>query len=199
MKLGQPIAESAPSYPGTEYETTSRRLITFGHESFSMGNLVNGFGTSTLVSSAWFAANCPVAYPWVVNEPTMVYQLGWQNGPSAGDNHDIGIYDTSWNRLVSTGSTAGVTNNALQFVDVTDTLIVPGYYYVVEAMDATTASRKSGFANGLTVAGSGLLALAGVMDSATTAFPLPDPLTNMAAAATVTRPDPIFIATRALV
>jgi hypothetical protein len=197
MRLGQPIAESAPSYPGTDYEALGGRLLAFGHESFAFAGAINGYGTAVVVNRAHFAANCPVAYPFVVNEPMTVYQLGWQNGTAAGDNHDIGIYDTSWVRLVSAGSTAGTGNSLLQFVDVTDTLLVPGSYYIAYASDTTTANRLSGYANGVAV--TQLLALAGVQDSATTAFPLPDPLTNMAIAATIANPIPLYIATRALV
>lgn len=138
-------------------------------------------------SVAWFSANDPCAYPFRLSEPGTVKKLGWVNGTAAGGNVDIGVYSTAWVRLVSTGSTAGSGNSLWQWVDVTDTALAAGKYYLAMSRDNTTANRCQRWGNALPVGGHTLL---GTQDSATNAFPLPDPLTNMGDAATVT---PIYI------
>lgn len=131
-------------------------------------------------SAAWHAANDPIAFPFRLSEGATVDQLCTCNGTAAGGNFDIGIYNAAWARLVSTGSTAGSGNSVWQFVDVTNTpLAANTLYYLVLVRDNITANRqRSSGAGGQAVA----FALAGVQDSTTDAFPLPDPLTNMAAA-----------------
>lgn len=140
-------------------------------------------------SGTWASANKPCAIPVTFDTDVTVYKLGWFNGSAAGDNVDVGIYDLLWNRKISTGSTGGVGNSVLQSVDVTDTLLPAGRYYVVISRDTTTANRHLLMNH---AASAPMMALAGVKDSATNAFPLPDPLTNMVDAATFTRV-PLFV------
>lgn len=147
---------------------------------------------TTLTNGPWHSANDPVAIPFALTESVVVYRLAQQNGSSPGDNFDIGVYDEAFNRLVSTGSTAATTS--WQTVDVTDTILKPGRYYLVMSRDTTTASRVGQYTTG---ASTPLMAFAGLLDSSTDAFPLPDPLTNMAAAATVTRCPIVALITRA--
>jgi len=195
--LGKPIVESGPLYPDRDAPSLADRILTLGDDCFTVANLLKGYGYAVGISETWFAANCPVAFPFILNESITVYQLGWYNGGSVGDNIDIGIYDTSWNRLVSAGSTAASgAGSSLQFVNVADTLLVPGTYYLAKALDTITANRSLSYANGFSTA---TLALAGVMDSSTAAFPLPNPLTNMTLATTVARITMPLMATRALV
>lgn len=114
----------------------------------------------------------------------LVQKLFVLNGSSAGGNVDIGIYDETWARIVSTGSTVGTGNNITQSIDVTDTALSPGKkYFLVISRDNTTANRQRTYSFAGTADS---LAMVGVQDSSTNAFPLPDPLTNMGAAATIT-------------
>lgn len=147
---------------------------------------------ATLTNAAWASANDPVAIPFTFWETVTVYKLAMQNGSSPGDNFDIGIYDENWVRKVSAGSTAATSS--WQVVDIADTVIGPGRYWLVLVRDTTTASRCGFYTVSFTVAS---MAFAGLFDSATDAFPLPDPLTNMAAVATATRPPIVGIYTRA--
>lgn len=143
---------------------------------------------TTGASGAWPSANKPIAIPFRLSSAMVVRRLGWRNGSSPGSNWDIGIYDAAFNRKVSSGSTAG--SGVYQNVDVTDTALPPGKYYLAIALNATTANRAY-FIN--TVSGTALVSFTGVMDSGTNAFPLPDPLTNMVAAATFVRVPVFFI------
>jgi hypothetical protein len=113
----------------------------------------------------------------------LVTRLGWLNGSTlTTSNFDIGIYTSAWARVVSAGSTARSGASVWQWVDVADTSIGPGDYYLVGAADTTGASRVGGLTLPTAPTGAGI----GLKDSATDAFPLPNPLTNMAAAAVFT-------------
>ena len=51
---------------------------------------------------------------------------------------DAGVYDEAGSLVVSTGTTTQTTVSVLQAVDVTNTPIGPGIYYVALALDNTT-------------------------------------------------------------
>jgi len=57
-------------------------------------------------------------------------------GATASGNFDTGLYDSQGNRLVSSGATAK-GNAAAQILDVTDTRIGAGLYYLALAADGT--------------------------------------------------------------
>lgn len=144
---------------------------------------------------AWPSANKPCAVPFRVFTGMTVYQLGWRNGSGTmTDSFDIGIYDANWNRKVSGGGTARSGPSLIQWVDVTDTFLSPAKYYLVGSNNGTTTS------NAISIDGAGtsvgMLAALGCQDSATNAYPLPDPLTNMVPAATFINIPQMVIAAR---
>lgn len=172
----------------------ANRIITPGSAEFTLSTLLRMSGALTS-AGAWASANDPLALPFCVQDDgLLVDRLGWINGGSPGGNVDVGVYDSSWNRLVSTGSTAGSGATAWQWVNVTDTYLRGGRYYLVCSRDNTTASRLTYYNH---VASATLLALCGLQSSSTDAFPLPDPLTNMGTVATFTRAPVLGIAARA--
>jgi len=86
--------------------------------------------------------------------------------------------------------------SSIQFVDVADTVVGPGKYYLVATCSGTTAGNVGFWENGgivLTLAGQGYF------DSATNAHPLPNPLTNMVVNGTFVRTPILFMALRAAV
>jgi hypothetical protein len=113
-----------------------------------------------------------------LSEAVIVKKLGWVNGSAAGGGVDCGIYSTAWARLVSTGAQTGSGNSLWQWIDVTDTPLGPGKYYLAHSRDNITGNRAMRWGNGYPATH---LALLGVQDSTTDAYPLPDPLTNMGA------------------
>lgn len=167
------------------------RVIGLTHPEFATPGVLQ-INAST-ASAAWSAANKPFAIEFAVNYACVVRQLGWINGTAAGGGVDMGIYDLAWNRLVSTGAQTGTGNSVFQWIDVTDTALAPGRYYLAMSRDNTTANRILQWA---TLASADLMKVLGCFDSATDAYPLPNPLTNMVAAATFTRPPSFWIATR---
>lgn len=177
----------------TERVLSSRqRVLNPGSPEFSCCGIP--YVSSGITVMAWPAANDPVAVPFALSETTLVTQLGLMNGSAAGGNFDVGIYDLNWARIVSAGSTAAVTNNVVQFANTTDTVLAPGRYYYVMVRDNATANRGYGYAPNAT----SIMAICGLQDSTTDAFPLPDPLTNMAAAASFARLPYFQIQTRSL-
>lgn len=172
----------------------SSRIITPASQEFGVSAMVRMVAALN-TGGAWASANDPLALPFCVQDDGMlVDRLGWLNGGSAGGNVDVGVYDTSWNRLVSTGSTGGSGSGAWQWVNVTDTYLRGGRYYLVCSRDNTTGSRVTYYNHGSSAT---LLAMCGLQSSSTDAFPLPDPLTNMGAAATFAQVPVLGIGTRA--
>lgn len=170
-----------PTRSGARPSANERRIIGPFSPEFGLREWPLRFAPA--VNLAWTSANDPLALPFRLNEGVVVTRLGWLNGSTiTSSNFDLGIYSTAWARLVSTGSTARSGGSAWQWVDIADTPLAPGDYYLVGVGDTNTTGRPGG----VTTVAAPSLALLGAQDSTTDAFPLPNPLTNMAAAATFT-------------
>jgi hypothetical protein len=114
-----------------------------------------------------------VFIPFTVPEPCTVYKMGWGNGAAVAGNLDAGIYKPDGTRLVSTGSTAQSGTTTLQVVDVADTFLDRGTYYLCLDSDTSGATQKvmavlpaAGIAQAL-----GLLQMSAALDLATNANP----------------------------
>ena len=100
------------------------------------------------LATAWTTANTAVYLPFTLWEPVTVYKIGWVNGSTASTNVDCGIYTAAGSRQISTGSTARSGASSWQWVDVADTALAAGNYYLAFNSDATTASNVYGWAAG---------------------------------------------------
>lgn len=69
----------------------------------------------------------------------MAVKLFAVNGTAVSGNVDIGIYDESGTRLVSSGSVAQTGTSVIQIFDITDTLLGVGLFFLAMAVDNTTA------------------------------------------------------------
>lgn len=125
-------------------------------------------GTATN-NAVWTTANIARYYPVLVPEPTIVTKIAVRIGTSSG-NLDLGIYDEQGVRLVSSGSTAMAATSTMQVIDITDTLLTPGVYYLAIAVDNTTASFNN--INNSTGPLAGACSMMGIRQEAS-AFPLP--------------------------
>lgn len=89
-------------------------------------------------STTTWTQNRAVYSPVIVQRPITVthilIQVVTQNG-----NVDVGIYDWGGTRLVSSGSTACAAAG-LQSLDITDTLLKPGRYYLAFASDSNAVA-----------------------------------------------------------
>jgi hypothetical protein len=117
--------------------------------------------------------------PFRIAEALTVYQMACGTGTATTGNFDLGIYDLSGNLLVSTGSTAKTTSFSERVVDVTDTALLPGAYYLAMAVDTASAAYV-----GYTLANAALGKLVGIREVAS-AFPLPSTVTLATSTGTV--------------
>lgn len=129
--------------------------------------IATAFRQGAAGSATWPSANTAIFVPFTNPRPELVKKLWSGNGSAVSGNIDVGIYDASGNRLVSSGSTAQAGTNDLQEFDVTDTVIPgPATLYLACALDNTTGQL---FRNGQ---GSVLMRMYGLVQQ-TSAFPLP--------------------------
>lgn len=117
-----------------KYGPVTPSVISFLHAP----NALRSF-EGTYVNTAWGTANLARFWPVFIPEPFVVTKFFWVNGTVSG-NVDMGFYTTDGVRLISTGSTAMSGANAVQTVDVTDTLIPDGLLYLAMAVDNNTGT-----------------------------------------------------------
>ena len=110
-----------------------------------MGDQFGAYGYSTPTSTAWVGANRAYYIPFYMPQTSTVYRLWTLNGATAGgtNSRDIGIYSADTSRLpatklVASGATASSGTNALQFYDITDTVLAQGLYFIGVAQNGTT-------------------------------------------------------------
>lgn len=95
-----------------------------------------------VVSNTYPATNRALGYMICLSDYYLVRKVWWCNGTTATtDSADVAVYnEAGTTRLVAAGSTAIATANVVQEVDVTDTLLPPGRYWVVYNQNGTTAT-----------------------------------------------------------
>jgi hypothetical protein len=141
--------------------TTAGISSVAGVATVNVGSALNAAGTWPAANRAYY---CPVQLEYAVTVFQMSFQVGVQSG-----NFDIGIYDFAGNRIVSKGSTA-VPAAGLAPVDITDTTLAPGTYFLALCVDNTTATIQRGA--GLNAE---TLRTCGVQQQAVGAVTLPNP------------------------
>jgi hypothetical protein len=122
----------------TPFSQDSQGLVS------GQGNVNPLFG---LTSAAIFAANQAFFFPFELTDFGTAYQLLFWVGATASGNIDVGIYDASLNRIVSSGPTAQGTINTVQELNIANTLLKPGRYYLASAASAGTATVMRGQGN----------------------------------------------------
>lgn len=113
-------------------------------------------------STATGNANQAVFVPVPIQKPFRVAQLFCRNGATLSGNIDMGIYDDQKNRLVSIGPVAQAGISLLQVFDITDTLLLPGMYYLACAWTSATATLWASTKTPPFYEGTGLLTQAGL-------------------------------------
>lgn len=121
-------------FPGMSLLMPHGDIISVAHP-WSLGAGI----LQTVSGLAWPAANRAEFVPFRVPYPVTVYKLACGTGTANTGNFDLGIYDANGTRLVSTGSTPKTTAGVERIIDVTDTFLLPGLYYLAMAVDGTAA------------------------------------------------------------
>lgn len=127
-----------------------------------------GVGPAT---AAWPSASRAIFLPLEIQESITVAYAGVNNGGTVSGNFDVGIYSFAGSLLVSSGSTAQAGTSDVQNVNLADTLLTPGVYYLALVLDNTTGTVIRW--NSLSTQ---WLTVAGVQEMAS-AFPLPSTAT----------------------
>lgn len=157
-----------PDWPGRLLSASKQTLSTLGLTS-SSGQYGRCTGTAFNNAAVWPAANRALYCPVWTDETVTVYKMSFIVATQSG-NYDIGIYNERGDRLVSKTSTA-VPAAGLAIVDIADTVLNPGLYFLALNIDNTTAS-----VNRISPAAAICQSL-GVQQQAVGAVTLPDPAT----------------------
>jgi hypothetical protein len=136
----------------------------------SDAGLVNLNNFASISSTVWPAANRAIYVPFFIQETVMVNQMAITVGTQSG-NLDAGLYDVLGNRLVSIGSTA-VAAAGFQALDIADTTLTPGNYFMALCIDNITAAIHC-----RTTPDVQTLRVIGVQEQALGSVTLPDPAT----------------------
>lgn len=146
--------------------------ITTGSE-LGIGPWVIGTSSAGVVGASNRALACPIIIP----APVRAKRIFTRNGSTVSGNIDLGIYRHDLTKIISTGSTAQSGTSTLQFIDITDTDLPAGNYYLAYSIDNNTGQI------GTVTPFSGLMArMTGAFQMAS-AFALPTTLTPAAATA----------------
>jgi hypothetical protein len=93
-------------------------------------------------ASSTIGTDVVIYVPIVVPVVCPVRRVWWANGASVTGDVDAGVYSDVGAKpgvlLVSSGATAASGTSALQFVDVTDTILTPGRYWLAIAGSGST-------------------------------------------------------------
>lgn len=152
--------------------------VIYAGGSNSLGPFISATIAAAPTSAAWGTANLARYIPFTVTIPTTIYKLCVMNGATVAGNFDIAIFSTAYVKLVSTGSTAQAGVNTLQTVDVTDTELDTGRYYMGMSSDDATATTYRWF-----TPTTGMAAIMGLRTEAS-AFPLPTTATPIQSTST---------------
>jgi hypothetical protein len=119
-----------PQHPGS--------IFCGGHS--SVGDDVIDVGNAFSNANVNLTASRAHYIPFIVRDRCTVYGSLWLNGSTISGNLDVGIYDYTAVRLVSLGATAQAGASAVQYGNLADTTLDPGYYWMAFVADNATAT-----------------------------------------------------------
>ena len=107
----------------------------WSHDALGVDIQATGFSVNGNIT--WIA-NLATYVPFILARPKLIAQFFWVNGTSVAGNTDVGVYNEGLTKVLSTGSTANSGTTTVQAVNVTDTLLQPGRYWLALASDSST-------------------------------------------------------------
>jgi len=125
-------------FPASWFWGSSGVISSLGGES-SVSDVQDIQGATT-AAAAWPSANRAVAVAFYLDQPATIVKASWINGGTVNGNVDVGVYDEQFHRLVSSGSTAQSGASVVQTVDIADTLLKPGTYFMALVSSSATAT-----------------------------------------------------------
>lgn len=96
------------------------------------------------VSSQTYAGNGALyAYPFRLNVSVTIVEMFCVNGAAVSGNLELAILNADGSIVVQTGSTAQSGTNSIQVIDITDTTLSAGQYFLAISVDNTTATFQA--------------------------------------------------------
>lgn len=152
------------AFPPATFPPVPDNVIHPGHPN-SLGLNMMNWNLTSFVSTAWPTANKAIYVPFILHRPNTLYKVGWWNGAAAqAGTREVGLYKPDGTKIIS-GSATAATINIAQMVDVTDTVVEAGLYFLGMS-DSGTATLFAIAPTAPLCAGLGVL-------SQVTASPLP--------------------------
>lgn len=123
------------------YAHQKQMLNTIQSDSHPSGGHILAALETTGTTSGVVTQNQAWYVPFVVYRPYVARKMWVTNGSGTiNGNIDMGIYTSSGSRLVSMGNTAQATVNFQQTLDITDTVLLPGMYYMAFSSSSATGT-----------------------------------------------------------
>lgn len=98
-------------------------------------------------SRTWGSAKRIAYVPFYLSSPVTIAKVFWHNGATAAGSADCGIYKDAagvpTSLIVNSTLTAQVGTNILQEVNITDTYLVEGAYWMALGFDSSTSTTFS--------------------------------------------------------
>lgn len=133
----------------------------------SLGVDMAGMVSANFVSTTYPTASLAIAVPFEIAGSFLVRKVFWFNGTTVGTNNaDVGVYAEDGRLLIAGGGTLTAGASATQEVDVTDTLLKAGRYWLAYSQNGTTPTPIA------CTNAAGITRAMGVAQMAT-AYPLP--------------------------
>ena len=88
-------------------------------------------------SSAYTPGSRCIFVPFTIDQAVTAYQMFTMNGTTAANAIDVGIYDARMNSIVTHGGTNQVGTSDLQLFDITNTILIPGRYFMGLSMNGS--------------------------------------------------------------
>jgi len=120
---------------------TPKSLSSLNYEAMVVNTMIIGSYT-TNASTAWPSASRAMYIPVACPGPFTIRKFTCHNGGAVSGNVDLGIYTSEGQLIISTGGTAQSGTGTQQVIDVTDTLIPPGWYYLAMVIDNGTGTNQ---------------------------------------------------------
>jgi hypothetical protein len=146
------------------------RLSIAPASAWSIGNSGMALGQNTTPVSTALVANRVYLCPFRVPRIMTAYQMVVAGGTTAAGNFKCGWYDWFGNLILDSGSIVKLAG-AETVVNITDTVVLPGRYWLALVPDGANNYLCTAVAN------VGQMAAMGVRQATPGSFTLPDPLT----------------------
>lgn len=126
-----------PKFP--VYNRSKNTVVISPASPNSIGHELNGMGF-TISAAGWPTANKAIGYPVIIHETTTITKMFIENGSSVAGSVDVGIYHQFGTLITSLGGVLQSGTNAIQELNIADTVLEPGFYYFVMVMTNVTGS-----------------------------------------------------------